>query len=91
MRIKKIDPSLKHTKVVPLDISRKDITSLKGFFEYISKASAVATTRLHVGIVAALMGKKVYVIYGGALDYKRKGIVDYSLRRYSNVIPLENK
>lgn len=56
---------------------------LDSFLNKINKFEVVNTDRLHVGIVAALLGKKVNLFSNSY--YKNKAVFDYSLARLPNV------
>ena len=65
------------------DVSRKEYYSFEGFCDAIADAAIVLTTRLHVGILAALLGKRTYVFEG--VYHKIRAIYDHSLSGYENV------
>jgi len=59
------------------DASIVNACTFDQFCEFISEAAVVFTTRLHAGILAALLGRPT-VIFGGPY-HKIRGIYDYSL------------
>ncbi len=65
------------------DISRKDYDSFSSFCDAIADAEVVLTTRLHVGILAALLRKKTYLFEGPY--HKIRAIYEHSLAGYENV------
>jgi exopolysaccharide biosynthesis predicted pyruvyltransferase EpsI len=65
------------------DISLGDIASFEEFCQEIAGAAAVFTTRLHVGILAALLGKPTYL--HPSSHKKIRGLYDYSLRDMPHV------
>jgi exopolysaccharide biosynthesis predicted pyruvyltransferase EpsI len=71
------------TKVLQADISEK-AKDLQDFISIIARARTVFTDRLHVGIVAALMKKIVFLFPTGY--WKTKGVYEYSLKSFRNVV-----
>jgi exopolysaccharide biosynthesis predicted pyruvyltransferase EpsI len=69
--------------VYAADISIPDICAFDEFTRLIARSAGVATNRLHVAILAALLGKPTYL--WTAATNKIKGIYEYSLRHYPNV------
>lgn len=65
------------------DISAPTLYSFKEFCLSIAKAAVVVTTRLHVAILAALLGKPTYLKEGPW--HKIRGVYEYSLERYGCV------
>lgn len=55
---------------------------------HINRFESVRTDRLHVGIMSALLGKKVY-LYPNSY-YKVKAVYEHTLHRYSNVTLMED-
>lgn len=65
------------------DISRKEYDTFESFCDAIAEAAIVFSTRLHVGILAALLGKPAYLFAGPY--HKIEAIYDHSLATYENV------
>lgn len=70
-------------KKIISDISHCDFDT---FVAIVSHASKIYTDRLHVGILGALLGKKVH-LYNTKYD-KIDGVYDQSLYRYPHVVPM---
>lgn len=75
-------PDLEHLPVVAADISNPALCSFEKFNRLIAEAAIVVTTRLHVGILAAMLGKVTYLKSGSY--HKIRGIFEYSLSSQSN-------
>jgi exopolysaccharide biosynthesis predicted pyruvyltransferase EpsI len=73
-----------------MDVSLNSLLSFEHFCVVISHASIVLTTRLHVGILAAMMEKPTIIVPGSVKYGKIQGIYDYSLHDYSNVQLVDN-
>lgn len=58
--------------------------SFKDFVDIIESSNSVYTDRLHVAILAAILGKKTS-LYSNSY-YKNKGVFEYSLSNYPNVV-----
>lgn len=76
-------PGLAQMPRLVRDISRRDYSTFDDFCEAVAAASVVLTTRLHVGIFAALLGKPTY-IFGGPY-HKIRAIYEHSMAGFSNV------
>lgn len=63
--------------IVAGDISRIDFCTFDQFGAYVANAAVVLTTRLHVGILAALLGKETYLVPG--VYHKMAAVYEYSL------------
>lgn len=70
-----------HTKKRIVDASFTDFDT---FVSYVAHAGDIYTDRLHVGILGAMLGKKVY-LYKTRYD-KIQGVYEQTLRFYPNVI-----
>jgi exopolysaccharide biosynthesis predicted pyruvyltransferase EpsI len=70
-------PQLARLSLHAGDLSLGDIASFEEFCQEIAGAAAVFTTRLHVGILAALLDKPTY-LYPSS-HQKIRGLYDYSL------------
>lgn len=70
-------PSLEGLPVYAADISDPALCSFSRFSQLIAQSSVVVATRLHVGILAAMLDKKTYLISGSY--HKIPGIFEYSL------------
>lgn len=77
------DPMLKALPVFAADISNPDLCSFSTFSQLIAEAAVVVATRLHVGILAAMLDKPTYIKAGSY--HKIKGIFQYSLKDKPNV------
>ncbi len=65
------------------DISNVNTVGFEGFCEAIAGASVVFTTRLHVGILAAMLDKPTCVFEGPY--HKIRGVYEHSLQQHSTV------
>lgn len=65
------------------DVSQPRYGSFESFTRSIADAAVIFTTRLHVGILAGMAGKPVYLVEGGY--WKARGIHEYSMRDMPNV------
>lgn len=81
--IKENHTNFNHLPVYAADISLQAICSFKRFGTIISQAAAVVTTRLHVAILASLLGKPTYLVEGRW--YKQKEVYEYSMKSSKNV------
>ena len=75
--IKNNIPGFNFSKVKTADISRNDIFSFDDFIREVAVAEFVFTNRLHVGILAHLLGRTVYMMEGSY--HKMTGIYEYSM------------
>lgn len=69
------------------DISMQETCAFDEFVELITHAAAVATNRLHVAILSALLDKPTF-LWGGKTP-KIPAVYEYSLRRYPHVSLLD--
>jgi len=76
-------PDLKQLPICAADISDPALCSFSYFSQLIAESAIVASTRLHVGILAAMLGKPTYVKSGAY--HKIRGIHEYSMHGMSNV------
>jgi len=76
-------PQYRNLPIVVADISLKYVRSFRRFCLDIARAAIVVTTRLHVGILAALLGKPTYIKPGNW--HKIVGVYEYSLIDFPNV------
>lgn len=65
------------------DSSDNRVVDFEQFCMDIAEAAVVFTTRLHVGILAALLGKPTFLFEGSY--HKIRGVYEFSLASYSNV------
>jgi exopolysaccharide biosynthesis predicted pyruvyltransferase EpsI len=71
----------KHSKsVVATDVGRQTFST---YLKLIINAEAVVTDRLHVAILGAILGKKVFLLSN--VYHKNRGVYEYSLSSYPNV------
>lgn len=68
-----------------IDASLKGLLTFKQFSDLVAGASAVVTTRLHVGILADLLQKPTLVVPGDAKYGKIQGIYEYSMTEHPHV------
>jgi len=64
------------------DISRQDLCSFNRFLDLIARSAFVVTTRMHVGILAAMLGKPTVMQPGSY--HKIRGVYEQSLNRFDN-------
>ena len=76
-RLCETDPALRDLPVVASDVSDPNNASFERFCALIVGAAAVASNRLHVGVLAALLGKRTLI--RGASYHKIAGIWEMSL------------
>lgn len=70
-------------RILESDISIR-AKNLSEFFNLIVCSRRVYTDRLHIGMVAALLGKKVFLF--PCCYWKTKGVYLYNLKNYNNVV-----
>jgi exopolysaccharide biosynthesis predicted pyruvyltransferase EpsI len=75
-------PHLKNLPVVAFDISNPELCNFHTFSKLIAEAAVVVATRLHVGILAAMLDKPTYIKSGSY--HKIRGIYEYSLQDRHN-------
>lgn len=78
-------PQYSHLPVVAQDVSSQLGFTFAEFQQAIAEAAVVITTRLHVGILAALLDKPTYLIRGTGSYPKLQGVYEYSLAKFSHV------
>ena len=81
--IEKTHPQFAKLPIYAADISLLSFCSFKQFNLLIAQAAVVVTTRLHVGILSALLGKPTYIKAGNW--HKIRGVYEYSLKDRENV------
>lgn len=81
--IKQRHPEVASLPVIAEDISLPNVCSFKQFTILVAKAAVVVTTRLHVAILAALLGKPTYLKEG--FWHKIRGVYEYSLQHNRGV------
>ncbi len=72
-----------NTPILVADVGLPDFFSFREYTTLIRDASAVLTSRLHVAILAALLGKPTYLQPGA--NHKIPGVYEYSMKHLSNV------
>ena len=80
------------TAVLPrliADVSRPECWSFDGFCDAIADAAAVFTTRLHVGVFAALLGKPTYLFEGPY--HKIRAVYEHSMAGLAHVTLLPSE
>lgn len=75
----------KRLPVLARDISAPGAFTFETFTQAIAHAAVVVTTRLHVGILAALLDKPTYLYTGSAPYPKIKSIYEYSMADMKHV------
>lgn len=75
-------PHFQNLPVVAADISNPELCSFHTFSKFIASAAVVVATRLHVGILAAMLDKPTYIKSG--CYHKIRGIYEYSLQDKQN-------
>jgi len=76
-------PNLKHLPICAADISDPALCSFSYFSQLVAESAVVVSTRLHVGILAAMLGKPTYVKSGAY--HKIRGIYEFSMQDMPNV------
>ena len=76
-------PDLAELPRLVRDVSRKDYSSFEEFCSAIGDAAVVFTSRLHVGIFAAMLDKPTYVFEGPY--HKIRAIYEHSMTQYQQV------
>lgn len=82
-------PQLAGLPRIVQDVSNKRICSFERFCETIADAAVVFSTRLHVGILAVLLGKPTYVFEGAY--HKIRSIYEHSMRDYDHLTYLDRE
>lgn len=72
-------PSSSQLPMICFDASSPELINFKHFCLLIAKSDCVFTTRLHVGILAAMLGKQTFIFEGLKKLSKISGIYDFSL------------
>ena len=73
-----------------IDVSLKGLLTFEQFADIVAGANGVVTTRLHVGILADLLGKATLVVPGDAKYGKIQGIYEYSMTGHPHVELVKN-
>lgn len=81
--VKRKHPEFDSLPVYAADISLPSFCSFWQFSLAVAQAAVVVTTRLHVGILGALLDKPTYLKAGNW--HKIKGVYEYSLKDRNNV------
>jgi exopolysaccharide biosynthesis predicted pyruvyltransferase EpsI len=76
-------PAFQHLPVFAADISNPELCSFAMFSQLIAEAAVVVSTRLHVGMLGAMLDKPTYIKAGSY--HKIQGIYDFSLADRDNV------
>jgi hypothetical protein len=84
-RLLKDHPQFEGLPVVALDVGQTSVCSFEAYCRYVADAAAIITTRLHAGILAAMLGKPTYIDCTSA---KLRAVYEYSLARFPNVRPM---
>jgi len=82
-------PEYRSRSVFACDLSVPEMFDFESFCRVVADACAVATTRLHVAVLAAMLGKPTYM-YDNDSDYQKlKGVYDYSMKDMQHVRLIE--
>lgn len=65
------------------DISDPSLCTFNGFCDYICQSSTVVTTRLHVGILSAMLN--IPTIFIDGVYHKIRGVYEYSMKNWDHV------
>lgn len=77
-------PEFAHLPRLYQDVGDPRVLPFSRFLETVATCAAIVTTRLHAGILAAMLGKPTILVVG---DYKKiQWIYEYSLGSWSNVM-----
>ena len=76
-------PEFEHRATRTADVSVQEFYSFEEFTTAIARSAAVVTSRLHVGILAALLGKPTVLRSDPLLNVS--GVYEYSLSVFANV------
>lgn len=82
-------PDLNVESQLVADISRRSMCDFNGFCEEIARSSVVISTRLHVAILAANMGRETYIVAGKY--HKIPGIYEYSMKDMEHVAMVDTE
>jgi exopolysaccharide biosynthesis predicted pyruvyltransferase EpsI len=86
--LKNRKPNFEVNRVITKDISRKDLASFEQFCSEVVQAEAIYTNRLHVGVLAHLLDREVYLIEGSY--HKLTGIYEQSMLHKQSTKLLRN-
>ena len=81
-------PHTRQMKVRCYDVSQNQLNTFDQFTKVIADSSVVYTTRLHVGILSAMMGIPTYMLAG--VYHKLSGIHAYSMSHWDHVRVLQS-
>lgn len=76
-------PEFQGARRVVADVSNVNTATFEGFCDAIAGAGVVFTTRLHVGILASMLGRQTYIFEGPY--HKIRGIYELSLSNLPHV------
>jgi exopolysaccharide biosynthesis predicted pyruvyltransferase EpsI len=79
------NPKLADASIFAGDVSRTDSFSFDEFGLAVAESAAVVTTRLHVAILASMLGKSTYIKLPSGPVKKIQGIYEYSLSALPHV------
>lgn len=82
------DPTLSDLPIFYADISLASVCSFSRFVRLIAHSKVVVSTRLHVALLASMLGKNTYLKTGNY--HKIKGIYEYSLTDKNNVYLIDD-
>lgn len=86
-RIHKDMPETRELPIRAFDVSQNRYSSFGQFATVIAQSAAVCSTRLHVGILSAMLDKPTYLVAG--VYHKLRGIYEYSMSESKHVELLE--
>ena len=81
-------PEFANLPVKAFDVSQPNLFSFDEFCKIVADSAAVYTTRLHVGILSAMLGIPTYLVPG--VYHKIIGIYEYSMTDMTHVELVEN-
>jgi exopolysaccharide biosynthesis predicted pyruvyltransferase EpsI len=84
-RLDKINAGYKHLPVIAQDVSSNVGFTFDQFSLAIAQAAVVVTTRLHAGILAAMLGKPTYFYSTSGSYLKIRGCYEHSMAHLPNV------
>lgn len=72
-------------KIDSMDVSRPDALSYERFKAEIAAAGCLVSTRLHAGILAAMLGRETYLVPSEVSLGKIQGVFEQTMRDWPNV------
>ena len=78
-------PELRDNPVMVQDISSVVGFTFSQFVDAITRSAFTVTTRLHVAILSAMIGKETRIVAGNTPYHKNRGVFEFSLCELSNL------